>query len=179
MEDTRFIYIIISQTGTVLSRILKVITRSDYNHASLSLSSDLEKMYSFGRLHPYNPFRGGFVRESKYFGTFLRFQNTNAMILKVSVSKENYVKLQQRIHTMLKHPQQYHYNLQGLCLALFRIHRKRENYYYCSEFVKEMLQLSQVEGSERLRPITKPIHFLELPHSPIYQGKLKEYVSQR
>lgn len=179
MERTQSIYIVISQTGTMLSRILKVITRSDYNHASLSLSSDLEKMYSFGRLHPYNPFRGGFVRESKYFGTFLRFQNTDAMVLKVSVSQENYLKLQQHIHTMMKKSQQYHYNLQGLFLALFHIHRKRKNYYYCSEFVKEMLQLSQVEGARQLRPITKPIHFLELPHSPIYKGKLKEYVSHR
>ena len=34
---------------------------------------DLERMYSFGRRHPYNPFWGGFVIESPRTGTFKRF----------------------------------------------------------------------------------------------------------
>ena len=46
------LYIVISQTGTLLSRILKHITGAEYNHASISMSRDLEKMYSFGRRHP-------------------------------------------------------------------------------------------------------------------------------
>ena len=58
------IFIVITQTGTMLSRILKRITGAEYNHASLSLSRDLTRMYSFGRRHPYNPFWGGFVIES-------------------------------------------------------------------------------------------------------------------
>ena len=39
------VYIVISQTGTVLSRILKLITHKEYNHASLSLYDDLHIMY--------------------------------------------------------------------------------------------------------------------------------------
>ena len=58
------LYIVISQTGTLLSRILKALTGAEYNHASISLSEDLEEMYSFGRRYPYNPFWGGFVMES-------------------------------------------------------------------------------------------------------------------
>lgn len=50
------IFIVITQTGTMLSRILKRITGAEYNHASLSLSQDLTRMYSFGRRHPYTPF---------------------------------------------------------------------------------------------------------------------------
>ena len=60
------LYIVISQTGTLLSRILKYITGAEYNHASISLSRDLDKMYSFGRRHPYYPFWGGFVIESPH-----------------------------------------------------------------------------------------------------------------
>lgn len=33
------IFIVITQTGTMLSRILKRITGAEYNHASLSLST--------------------------------------------------------------------------------------------------------------------------------------------
>ena len=52
-NQNRQLYIVISQTGTLLSRILKQITGAEYNHASISLSRDLERMYSFGRRHPY------------------------------------------------------------------------------------------------------------------------------
>lgn len=76
------IFIVITQTGTMLSRILKRITGAEYNHASLSLSQDLTRMYSFGRRHPYNPFWGGFVIESPHAGTFRRFSDTTAIILR-------------------------------------------------------------------------------------------------
>ena len=72
-NQNKQLYIVISQTGTLLSRILKQITDAEYNHASISLSRDLERMYSFGRRHPYNPFWGGFVIESPSTGTFKRF----------------------------------------------------------------------------------------------------------
>ena len=84
------LYIVISQTGTVLSRILKLITGAEYNHASISLSRDLEQMYSFGRRNPYNPFWGGFVKESPHTGTFKRFSNTKAVVLAVEISEERY-----------------------------------------------------------------------------------------
>jgi len=57
------IYIVISQTGTILSKIIKLVTKKEYNHASLSMEGSLEKMYSFGRKDPYNPFIGVFVIE--------------------------------------------------------------------------------------------------------------------
>ena len=57
----RQIYVVVSQTGTILSRILKIFTRARYNHASVSYDGTLETMYSFGRLNAYNPFFAGFV----------------------------------------------------------------------------------------------------------------------
>lgn len=62
------LYIVVSQTGTLLSRVLKLITGAQYNHVSLGLQPDLEYMYSFGRKNPYNPFYGGFVIESPKWG---------------------------------------------------------------------------------------------------------------
>ena len=80
-NQNRQLYIVISQTGTLLSRILKQITGAEYNHASISLSRDLERMYSFGRRHPYNPFWGGFVIESppyRYLQAFFRNQGVGS-----------------------------------------------------------------------------------------------------
>ena len=150
-NQNRQLYIVISQTGTLLSRILKQITGAEYNHASISLSRDLERMYSFGRRHPYNPFWGGFVIESPRTGTFKRFSETKVMVLSVSVTEEQHA---------------------------FHIVWKQESCYYCSEFVGELLAKSRVDGTEQLRSsIIQPMQFLRVPHTLLYCGKLREYVS--
>ncbi|MBQ8600703.1 MAG: hypothetical protein IJ407_04940 [Clostridia bacterium] len=170
------IYIVISQTGTILSRILKIITRDEYNHASISPYGDLSRMYSFGRKHPYNPFWGGFVVESKDFGTFKRFHKTKAQVLAIPVEEEQYRNLCRKLELMATNRKKYHYNYMGLCLAVFRIHRTWKNRFYCSEFVREMLRQQQIEGVEALPSIIHPVHFLALPKAKtVYCGQLKDY----
>ena len=65
-----------------------------------------------------------------------------------------------------------------LCLAYFHIVWKQEGCYYCSEFVGELLTKSRVDGTEQLRSsIIQPMQFLRMPHTLLYCGKLREYVS--
>ena len=45
----RSIYLVMSQTGTILSKAIKGVTCDQYNHISISLDPSLECMYSFGR----------------------------------------------------------------------------------------------------------------------------------
>ena len=170
------VYIVISQTGTLLSRFLKLVTRAEYNHASISLVPDLAIMYSFGRKNPYNPFRAGFVTESARFGTFKRFSKTRVVVLDVAVSEEQYQAIQRRIHTMLVLKEHYHYNYLGLWLAGLRICYRQKRCFYCSEFVKDLLEKQEINGAQQLAPIVQPIHFLSLPSArQIYAGLLQEY----
>lgn len=172
------IYIIISQTGTMLSRLLKFITGAQYNHVSLGLSHDLKKMYSFGRKNAYNPFWGGFVTESADFGTFKRFSKTQVIVLRLKVGKQKQQEIAEQIKLMLSNKKKYGYNYLGLGLAGFKIAHKSENRYYCSEFVRDILQENGVEGSEILNPIVQPIHFLQIPEAhTVYSGRLSAYSS--
>ena len=64
------IYIVLTHTGTTLSKLIKSYTKDEFSHVSIALDIKLEKMYSFGRLNPYNPFVAGFVHEyihTRYF----------------------------------------------------------------------------------------------------------------
>ena len=151
-NQNKQLYIVISQTGTLLSRILKQITGAEYNHASISLSRDLERMYSFGRRHPYNPFWGGFVIESPRTGTFKRFSETKVLVLSVSVTEEQHAELKEMLDVMWKRRRKYSYNYIGLCLAYFHIVWKQEGCYYCSEFVGELLAKSRVDGMNSYVP---------------------------
>lgn len=174
------IYLVITQTGTWLSRILKAVTGAEYNHVSLSLSPDLTAMYSFGRVHPYNPFWAGFVVESARGGTFKRFRKTEAVVLSVPVSEESFCGISRAIEGMLAERSAYHYNFAGLVLAGLNIHYRKSGHYYCSEFVKEILAGSDVEGAEQLAAIVKPIHFLSMPNSRrVYRGYLRDYPGEQ
>ena len=141
-NQNKQLYIVISQTGTLLSRILKQITGAEYNHASISLSRDLERMYSFGRRHPYNPFWGGFVIESPRTGTFKRFSETKVLVLSVSVTEEQHAELKEMLDVMWKRRRKYSYNYIGLCLAYFHVVWKQEGCYYCSESFSQKVGLT-------------------------------------
>ncbi len=175
-NDKQQIYIVISQTGTILSRILKAITGAEYNHVSLCMNENLESMYSFGRRYAYFPFYGGFVVESINHGTFRRFKNTEAIILSINVDSDIKLQMTEFVNEMIDNRKFYHYNYAGLFLAAVHIVKKKHNRYYCSEFVRDFLQKFNIEGAEDMSPIVQPIHFLNIPYTDIiYKGRLQDY----
>ncbi len=178
-QDNFKLYIVVSQTGTILSRILKKITGAPYNHVSVSLDKNLNQMYSFGRINPYNPVWGGFVSESPDKGTFKRFHKTDAIILTRDISKEQHENIRRHLSTMWCNRKKYGYNYIGLLLAALKLRYKQHNHYYCSEFAKDLLLRFEVADSKQFPKITKPVDFLKLKNNRvIYRGKLKEYQSK-
>ena len=171
----RKIYIVLSQSGSNLSRFLKLVTREPYNHASFALSGDLETMYSFGRIRPYNPFIGGFVRESTAYGTLKRFKNTRARVLELEVTPDAYDEAYRIIQRMLAEQRRYHYNYLGLILAAIRVPFKKQYCYYCSEFIKYLALSMKLPEADKLPAIVKPMQLLALPHVTVYEGILREY----
>lgn len=171
------IYIILTQTGTALSRTLKAVTGEPYNHASLSLRGDLARMYSFGRLNPYNPFVGGFVVESPHFGTFKRFARTECLVLYKPITEEQYRAVKQYLRDMYAQKERYGYNHMGLVMAGFRVvHKSRHERLYCSEFVRDVLVRFGIEDAARFPDIVKPMDLLATRGTRvIFRGRLCDY----
>lgn len=181
MDDKAYqFYIVVTQSGSILSKALKVVTRAPYNHVSVSLEPDLDTMYSFGRIYPYNPVLGGFVKESPHRGTFARFDKTQALVLRLDISEKQFKGLARHLEVMYNRRHIYKYDVIGLFLAAFHISYKRKNMYYCSDFVKEMLIRHKVVNKRWFKKITKPIHFTELEGAEvIYTGRLKDFAPAR
>lgn len=170
------IYIVVSQTGSIVSRMLKKITGMEYNHVSVSLEPDLNRMYSFGRRYTYFPWWGGFVNESPKYGTLKRFSETRAIVLSIPVSESTYNEVDIKLRDMTANRNDYHYDSIGLLLAGFKIIYKRDRHYYCSDFVRELLVNFGIEDPEIFEPIVQPMHFLDIPDGNIiYRGKLCDY----
>lgn len=174
-EEDR-IYIVVTQTGTMLSRVLKFITNAQYNHVSVSLDPSLNTMYSFGRKNPYNPFWGGFVMESPHFGTFKRFSETDSVVICLTLTPEQKIRIEQKLEEMYENRKNYSYNTIGLLLAALKIHYQRERSYYCSEFVKAILEEFDLISDTPVGKIPKPVEFLQLRGGQVvYRGKLRLY----
>ena len=168
------IYIVLTFTGTILSRVVHIYTKQEFCHSSLSLDKDLNEMYSFGRYWAYNPFIGGFVKEEVDSGTFKRFHNTEAAIYALEVSDWQYKLIKREIRRMKKSKGEYSFNFLGLCAIAFHKRIKRKNKYYCSEFVKQLLDTGNIDNN--LTDMVRPQDFENIDNVElIYKGKLKDF----
>ncbi len=168
------IYIVLTHTRTILSKLIKRFTGDEFSHVSIALDIELEEMYSFGRLNPYNPFIGGFVHEHINKGTFKRFYKTKTKIFSLDLTNEQYSNIKNSIDKMEIEKNKYKFNILGLIAA--GMHKKvgKDDAFYCAEFVKYVLEDAGVKTN--LPKIVKPEDFKDIPNlKEIYTGLLKKY----
>lgn len=166
------IYIILTHTGTNLSKLIKNYTKDEFSHVSIALDGELKQMYSFGRLYPYNPIWAGFVHEYIDDGTFKRFYLTKTKVYELSITKEQYDVIKNTIQQIEK--ENYTFNILGLFAAGFRKKIKWKKAFYCAEFVKYVLDEAGIQNN--LPEVVKPEDFKQMKDlKEIYKGYLKEY----
>lgn len=173
-KKTKKIYIVLTYTGTILSKIIRIYTRAEFCHVSLSLDKRLNKMYSFGRLNPYNPFIGGFVHEGINRGTFKRFKKTKTEIYEIEITNEQYNNIRQEIKKIMYDKENYKFNRIGLFLSAINYKYAKEKSFYCAEFVKHLIDTANIELD--LPNTVKPIDFKKYNNLDLlYKGILKNY----
>ena len=173
MITEKKIYILLTDTGTILTRLIKSYTKKPYNHASIAFDAELTEVYSFGRKTAKNPFIGGFVREDIQS---VLFKQTNGAIYSLTITNDEFQKMYQYIQEMDVKKEYYRYNFIGLFGVLFKKPIKRKNAFFCSQFVASVLKESNVIDFEKDLSLVEPS---DLPHSAnfqmIYEGRLKDY----
>lgn len=170
------LYITLTHTGTLLSRIIKVFTKDEFSHISIALDEELEEMYSFGRLHAYNPFWGGFVHEGIDTGTFKRFRNTRTEIYSIYVTEEQFEKVGKIVYHFTENKQKYKFNFIGLASVGINKRVMKKNRFYCAEFVKHVMKSAGITEVNRLPKLIKPEDFKQIQGLKLeYKGLLRKY----
>ncbi|MCD5323469.1 MULTISPECIES: hypothetical protein [Pontibacillus] len=178
MSQANYVYIMLSDTGTLFTTLIKKYTRAPYNHASLSFDPQLEDMYSFGRKNPKNPLHGGFVKEDIARGTFSKYQNTMCVIYRLEVTDREKEKMKRVLEVFQRNNHKFLYNILGLIGVSMKEPVEFSNSYFCSQFVAEVLNRSGIKLWDKLPALVTPDDFrnseeLEL----VYEGRLIDYVS--
>lgn len=169
----RSIYIILTETKTLLSRAIGMYTGKNLNHASIAFDDSLYEMYSFGRLQLHNPLSGGFLREQAETGLFT---NANCHIYRIEVTQYQYTKMKETVQYMHNNRNRYKYNFIGLFGVMFHKELKRERAYFCSQFVATILQMGGLKVDENPAFMT-PYCLTNLDYlEQVYEGDLSYYL---
>jgi len=176
MTGKKAVYILLTDTGTVLTKIIKLYTNAPYNHVSIVFDEKLDEIYSFGRKTPRNPLIAGFVKEDVYFGTYRYFDDTSCLLLKIEVTGSEYLRIRNIIQSFTNNKEQFSYNLLGLIGVAIQYPINQKNKYFCSQFVAEVFEKSGL-GLWNLPPsLISPNDFLTHPRFEIvYEGSLYHY----
>ncbi|SOC45016.1 hypothetical protein [Ureibacillus acetophenoni] len=170
------VYILLTDTGTVFTRLIKLFTKKPYNHASICYDSNLNDVYSFGRKSVRNPFRGGFVKENLQSELFKR---SKCAIYSFEVTNEQLVEMKQYIQSIEKQKDDYSYNLIGLFGFIIKKPIKRKNAFFCSQFVATVLSESNIFEFEKSPSLIAPHDFQRVIECEIiYEGKLYNYLNE-
>lgn len=174
--EERHIYILLTDTGTLLGRMIKWYTKEPLSHASLVLDQELQEIYSFGRKKPGNPFNGGFVRENLE-GTLLR--DASCVLYRCSVSHKTYDRLCRQVQEMHRCRHLYKYSVLGLLGVIINRAWCRENAFFCSQFVASVLEENGAVHLAKPPALTTPGDLATLAElAPIFRGSVSRLLEQ-
>ncbi|MBC1475921.1 hypothetical protein HB852_14995 [Listeria grandensis] len=158
------VYVILTKTTTVPGRIIQKYTRKPFNHVSISLTEDLTRVYSFGRLGKRNPLNGGFVEEDMRGGVL---QEAATAVLSYDITPVQHARIQKELDWFSLTSENYRYNFWGILGLVLRLDLSGKNEFFCSQFVGHILELGGISVvGDRKQHFLQPCDFL-------YEGKMR------
>lgn len=167
------LYIFLSRTDSIVSKIVRLFTKTDYTHASLAFDEELVLLYSSARKRGVKMFPAGPCQESLYRGFFGRDAHTPCVLYALEVSEEAYNKAKEEIDFFMKNIDDYKFSVLGVAACKFGIKAKRKNKFFCSEFVAEILTRSGAITLPKEPCLTHPRDYQSLPNvKKLYEGTI-------
>ena len=137
------IYILLTRSGTLLSKLVYAATGASYTHASMAFDAELSCLYMF----PAGP-----SKEYLNKGVFRLRDNAPCALYALEVSDEAYSHALHRAEEFMRHSEEYSFNILGLILCELHIRWQRRRHYFCSQFVSEVLEQSGALALPRTAP---------------------------
>ncbi len=169
------IYVLISRTQTNFARCIRALGKVQYNHSSVALDENFEKLYAFSRPQHRSIFLGRLVRET--LDRYLLNKNfaIPVVVFKIPVSTEKYDEIRAYMNEIMG-DNEYMYNLFSVMTYPITHGFSVYKTFNCTEFAAYILQKIGLELKKPLHQY-KPDDFLTIlaPYN-FYEGDLKEYM---
>ena len=167
------IYILLTRSQTILSRLVHLSTGDAYTHASIAWDDELTTLCSFARRYPSLPLPAGLVREELCGGYYDLHRYMPCALLRLSVADETHRLLRERIEEMFTDAARYRYSVAGLLCCRAGRELERDGRCFCSQFVAGMLEKCGAAALDKPASLMRPEDLLHLPGIQIvHTGRL-------
>lgn len=169
------IYILLTKSTTICSRVVYMATKSEYTHAAISLDSNFDDLYTFSRKYKRAILPAGFVRESVYTGLMGDSDDMNCAVYELKIDRHSYKKLVRLLRYMEYNKEKYKYSIMGLPMCHFNRKYERKGYFFCSQFVYYVLSKSGAVAKNAEPSLVKPMDLCDLPEvNEIFRGDIRQ-----
>ena len=160
VERPRQITLLLTRHHDPFSNYICRVSKSTYSHASLSIDPGQNEFYSFNRK--------GFVIEYPKN----RKRKSESMSICIWVSGAVYERLKMEIEHFLEQRKSYHYALLGAFCCSIHIPVRFKNWYFCSQFVAEILERAGVATLKKKSELYLPNHLIDdlEYHFPVWRS---------
>lgn len=174
-----YIYLVLTRTGTVMSKAIGLITGKRYTHVSVASNIMLTDMYSFCRDKKEAPLPANFNHENIDTEVFGACKTIPSEVYRIPVTYEQLEKYNDVIRHFIINRESYTYDMGALFLMALHIPYNMRNKFTCSVWVGFVLGKSGISHDIKKHPsLIEPENFRSIQSAElIYKGDLKKYRS--
>ncbi len=174
--EKKYIYVMLSQTNTWISRLIKIVRKKPYAHASVSFDRRLHHMYSYGRIWFWCSSIAGLVHELPDRNLYMHKPNTKMVLLRAEVTEEQHERAKHALIDLWNHRYRRPYNTIGLWLSALKIYLPVKHAFFCSQFTAYIVQSAGVDFTDKPYIKVEPEDFrLSDRFEVVYEGSLRDY----
>lgn len=151
-EQTRTVDILLTKYTDLFSRLISLISKNGYSHASISIDEKMETFYSFS-------YKGFVIEQPRTKKT--RKRTKESICIRMEVSEKTYSAIKDEIDYFRINQSKFSYSKMGIVLCMLHIPYKFKNKYFCSQFVAEVLSQADTIILKKKESLYLPNHFLD------------------
>ncbi len=174
------IYILLTRSDTLLSRVVQLLSDAPYTHTSISFDHCLQPLYSSARKNGVTMFPAGPTTEVFHRGFYYTHRDIPCILYELTVPDEVYEAARAEARRYARDSHLYRFNILGLLLCRLQIPYHPRNKYFCSQFVAEILAQSGALVLPKDTSLMRPMDYTQLPQLTYrYRGRLRDLVRER
>lgn len=152
------------------SKLFRRITRNSYSHVSIGVDGPDGVFYSL--------VTKGFHTENPYKHQTFKGKQISCRLYNIDVPMHIYEKIKQTLEQHLERSGAYKYSYLGTFLCLMNIALKRENRYFCSQFVTEVLSCAKAVRLSKESSLYLPDDFMHMDELKLnFAGTVQELMT--
>jgi inositol transport system substrate-binding protein len=151
----RYIYILLTKYPDRRSKVFSGLSRGYYTHASIGFDESYSTFFSFTRK--------GFRVESPH-RISSKIDGVPCLLYRLEVSENVYIRMNNHVEKYLVEASLWKYNTVGLIFGMLRFPFYQKKYRrFCSQFVAEMLEMSNVTKQKKRSSVMFPKDIIKIP----------------